>query len=203
MTNAFEPPDLTDYAESVPATPSVTNEGDPDAPHGRNPKTGEPYKRSKEWRDKLAAKLAEGRQNQATKRPPRLRARPKASAGTARSSRPASVDYRPTVMMLAQIPAVLLAVIGRMTGDEAWELDSATVQLHAPGIANAAHDTAQVDERLASILDKAMEVGPYGALIATGLPMVLQMAANHKKMAPNPAMGILSREELLAAVAAS
>ena len=201
MTTTFEPPDLTDYAESSPAEPSVTDEGaDPDAPYGRNPKTGEPYKRSKEWRDKLAAKLAEGRENQAAKRPPRLRARPKATGGTAQASKTASVDYRPTVMMLMQIPAMLCGIVGRTTGSEAWALDSATITLHAPGFAQAAHDTAMVDERLASILDKAMEVGPYGALIASGVPIVLQMLANHGKLAPNPAMGVLSKEELLAAV---
>lgn len=181
-------PDLSPEPVEVP-------EVDPDAPYGRNPKTGKAYRRSPEWRASVAATLAKGRQIRASRgaapRPP--------SARKPAGKRPAAaVDYRPGVKGLLQVPAFALGVLGRR--DPVYALDSAAVTLHADAIADAVHETAVADERVAAILDRVLAVGPYGALLGALLPLALQIAANHGAVRPSPDLGVLGPDELVAAV---
>lgn len=179
------PPEDVDHEDPAAEQP------DPDAPYGRNA-DGVPYKRPKEWRDKLAAKLAEGRRTQSAAAPPR-----KAAKKPAAKAAGAAPDYRAGAMALLQLPAVALTVASKFKPTLA--LDAAAVTLHAPNLAEAAAMTAQADERFAAILDKALSIGPYGALLGAALGLGMQIAANHGAVPVVPEMGILSPEELIAA----
>jgi len=170
---------------------------DPEAPHGRKP-DGTPYKRPAEWRAKLADRLAQGRATQAAKVPPKKRTTGKGASGSSRAAQAASVDYRGAVMGLAQLATFTLGMLGRF--NQAFALDAATISLHAPALAEAVDQTAQVDERLAAVLDRVMVVGPYGAIIGAGLAIGLQVAANHGAIAANPDVGILTPDQLVSAL---
>ena len=180
------PPEDVDHED-----PAAEQPADTDAPYGRNAE-GVPYKRPKEWRDKLAAKLAEGRRTQSASAPPR-----KAAKKPAAKAAGGGVDYRAGAMALLQLPAVALTVASKFKPTLA--LDAAAVTLHAPNLAEAAALTAQADERFAAILDKALSIGPYGALLGAALGLGMQIAANHGAVPVVPEMGILSPEELIAA----
>lgn len=192
MTMTVEAPeDLDAPVVDVDDAAAGDADEDPDAPYGRNPRTGKPYQRPPEWRAKMADALARGRVTQSSGKPPARKAVKKpASAG--------ATDYRPAIAALLQIPATALAMLGRHK--PAFALDSATIQLHTPMLANAIHETAVVDDRVAAILDRALAAGPYGALLGALIPVALQIAANHGRIPAVAEMGIMTPEQLVAAL---
>lgn len=176
--------------DHVPATPEDV---DPDAPYGRRP-DGTPYKRSPEHRAGLAAALRRGK----TGVPP-APAAPRASKSA--SSRGANgrneERYRRGVLGLLQIPAYALGVAARVK--PVLGLDATAVTIHAPGIASAIAQTAMDSEQFAAVLDRVLDVGPYGALLGAVLPLALQLACNHGAISPTPELGVLAPVELLRA----
>lgn len=58
--------------------------------------------------------------------------------------------------------------------------DSAAITAHAPGIAHEAASLAETNDSLAKGIDYLSTVGPYAALMTAAMPLVLQVAANHK-----------------------
>jgi hypothetical protein len=162
-----------------------------DAPFGINPKTGRPYRRSPEERAAWAAKANAARWGSQP-------SRTTTSSGSARGRKPAQpkVDYRPGVIGLLQIPAFTLGIVAKYANSPALALDSATITLHAPNVAEALQQTAEQQAWLADLLDKVLQVGPYGALLGALMPVAMQVAANHGKVQPNSDLGILSEEEL-------
>jgi hypothetical protein len=161
---------------------------DTEAPFGRKD-DGTPYKRSPEWRAKAAEAMSKGRTSKAAKRP---------AAKTAGKATPAAgkhAEYTMAMQGVMQIPAAVLAMASRWSPTLA--LDSVAFTVHAPPISSAVADLAMEDARVAAILEKVAEVGPYGAIVLAVLPLVLQVAANHKAIPPNEEMGILTPEQLL------
>lgn len=195
MTTVAPPPllDDEDLDPAAVAAPAAADY-DPDAPHGRNPRTGKPYKRSPEWRAGLADALARGRQTQA--KAPGRKSVPRRPAGKAAAG--AVPDYRPGLLALAQVPAFILGAVGRYR--PAFALDAATVKLHAPNLAEAIHQTALVDDRTAAILEKVLAAGPYAAILGALVPMALQIAANHQAVPVVPELGILTPDQLVEAI---
>lgn len=191
MTAVLAPEEIGADPVDQADAPDVGADPDPDAPYGVNPRTGQPYKRSPEWRAKLGEALNKGRRTQASARPPKKAAKPRAAAAGA-------IDYRPGVVALMQIPSVALGVMARWR--PVLALDSAAVQLATPALAEAAHQTALVDDRMATVLEKALTAGPYGMLLGALFPLCLQIAANHGLIAVVPEMGILGPEQLLEAL---
>jgi hypothetical protein len=198
-----------DLADELDAGDELDAAGETFAPYGINEKTGKPYTRPKAERDAIGAKLAAAR---AAKRLPsggppgrapagkRGRGRPpKAPAAVAGRVEPGP-NYRPGVAGLLQVPAFALGVLGRV--DKAFALDAAAITLYTPAIADAVHDLAITDERVAAVLERVLSVGPYGALFAAIMPLAMQIAANHGKIPTNESMGILSADKLLAAIGA-
>lgn len=88
-------------------------------------------------------------------------------------------DYTPGVMGLFSIPIGAFAGLGAATKNDVFLADAATLNGYAPGIAGALNDLAQDNHQVASILDRALQVGPYSALIMATMPMVAQLARNH------------------------
>jgi hypothetical protein len=175
---------------------------DPEAPYGRNPRTGKPYKMTPEAREALGAKLAEGRRAaMQTGRAPAKKRRGSTGPGSgqrAGSRPPAGPDYRMAVAGLLQLPAMALGVGARF--NPALGLDAAALALHTAPIADAIHHLALDDPRIAQILDRVMQVGPYGALVAAVSPLLVQVLCNHGVIRPNPTVGALTPEELLTAI---
>lgn len=173
---------------------------DPEAPYGRRP-DGTPYKRDPAWRAKLASTLASARASKGAQKAPTRSRTAKAAGAPKPAGKSASVDYRPGVKGLLQIPAFALGLMGKFV-HPAYALDSATITLHADSVAEALHQTALEHDQVAAILDRALAIGPAGALLGALLPLGLQIMANHGKIPVNPEMGILSPEGLVEALGA-
>ena len=103
-------------------------------------------------------------------------------------------------MGLIALPQLGLAMAGRITGDQAYTLDAATLQLHGPAIAEVLDEAARESETIAALLEKAMMVGPYGKAITVAFAVGAQIAANHRLIAANPDMGILDEAGLIEAL---
>jgi hypothetical protein len=58
--------------------------------------------------------------------------------------------------------------------------DAAAIGMHFPAVSKELAACAESNEAIAKPIDFLIEVGPYGALIAAALPLVMQFAANHK-----------------------
>lgn len=178
---------------------------DPEAPYGRNAE-GVPYKRSREWREKLAAGLAAGRQTQSARAAAKKTTR-RASSSAPRTTPKTSAkaggvqDYRPGIAAGVSLIAGLLAAAGQL--NPTMTLNSVTVSLHAPQIVETVQHLAERHDWVQDVLEKAMTVGPYAEALATFAPLGMQLLANHRIVPVVPELGILSPEQLMAAWQAS
>jgi hypothetical protein len=75
----------------------------------------------------------------------------------------------------------------------ALQADAITLASQADPLATACADIAEADERFARRLDRICAAGPYGALIAVGVSVGIQVARNHGVNLP----GTRAPEELL------
>ena len=176
---------------------------DPDAPYGRNPTTGKPYKRPAATREKLAAALSDARAARGAQKAPQRTRRPNRASGTRTAGKPPTVDYAAAAAGILGIGQMGLGIVGRITNRPALQLDAMALGLHTPALAEAAAETALESEWLASVLEKAMVVGPYGKWVAIGLGLTAQIAANHGMVPAQPELGILDAEGLVAAFTAA
>lgn len=67
--------------------------------------------------------------------------------------------------------------------------DAGAISMHWPNVAHEAALVAETDAKMASALDKLLEVGPYGNLIIATLPLVAQLLVNHKIVKPEAMAG--------------
>lgn len=159
---------------TAPPIFSANEDYDPEAPYGRNPRTGMPYKRSPEERAALGERLQQGRRNARGEGAGRASAPPPRAS----SSKPttAGPGYAKTVLGLAQLPTFALMGLSRK-----WPIMAAhaqAVQMHAGPIALAIEEIAIEDERWGAALDSVAKMGPYGALVSAAIPLFLQIGAN-------------------------
>ncbi len=82
--------------------------------------------------------------------------------------------------------------------------DGAAIAEHGP---NIAHETALLAENNASfakVIDYITAIGPYAGLLTACLPLILQVAVNHKRLPAEPLaqFGVVSPETLTAKLAA-
>lgn len=133
---------------------------------------------------------------------PRKAAAPRAPQPAApakgRRKAPAEPDYRGGVMALVQVAATPLIVAGAKS--ETALADAAALTLHGPPIADALHTLALERPEVAAVLERLMQVGPYGVLIAAVVPLAVQLAANHGLIpeAAAAGMGAHPRGDLVA-----
>lgn len=120
--------------------------------------------------------------------------RPKKATPRA-GSRPKAPDFRPGINGMFQLAAAPLAFV--------QPLDAIAVSQHGENIAEALNDLAQERPEVAMVLQRILAVGPYGAVIAAVVPLVVQILHNHD-MLPREAVeripGVTPKEELLAAL---
>lgn len=117
-------------------------------------------------------------------RPPGVPNKPKAG--------PREPDYRGGILGIMQLAAAPLAFT--------YPADAAAVITHAPPIADALHALALERPEVARVLDAVLAVGPYGAVIAAVLPLVVQLLHNHGVISVPMAvsLGATPKDELLA-----
>lgn len=122
--------------------------------------------------------------------------RPGQASGTGqrRRKQPERVDYKTPLVGLAQLPAGILAMVGMRK--PVFAADAAAITIHAPPIAGALDDLAHEDPAAAAVLDRVLQVGPYGALLAACAPLVLQVLANHEAIPPG-ALGTRTPQDLI------
>jgi hypothetical protein len=92
--------------------------------------------------------------------------------------------------MFAQVPLIATKQLA----------DAATIGIHWPKVSHELAVLAETQEPIANIIDPLMKVGPYAALIATLLPMAMQIAVNHGRLKPGsmgtvPAVSLSSQIE--------
>jgi hypothetical protein len=175
---------------------------DPDAPYGRRP-TGEPYKRPQATREKLAAALNGARAHKGIPKAPLRGSKPRKAASASTGKGAAPTDYRPAVASAVGLVAFGFSMVGKTTGSDALTLDAATLQLNAGGIAEVMQTAAAESQQISAVLDRLMTAGPWGDAVVLVLGIGTQMLANHKVIPPNPALGVLGPEDLLARLKAS
>jgi hypothetical protein len=130
---------------------------------------------------------------------PRMAAAPRPRKTARPAAKSAGPDYRAGIMGLLQIPIMGLAMVGRQTKNPALQADGYALAMHAPALAEALNETAKAQPAVGRALESIMKAGPYGAIIGAMVPLVMQVAANHKLMNPAPAMGIHDPADLAAA----
>jgi hypothetical protein len=74
--------------------------------------------------------------------------------------------------------------------------DAAAITVHALPIASALDDLAHEDAAVAAVLERVLQVGPYGALLAAVAPLVLQVLANHEAIPPGT-LGTIPPDQLI------
>lgn len=107
---------------------------------------------------------------------------------------PTLTDYKTPILGLMQIPAGALAIAGMQK--PVFLADSAAITIHAEPIATALDQLAQERPEVAAVLDRILQVGPYGVLIAAVAPLALQILANHNVL-PGGHMGTVPPQQLV------
>ena len=81
--------------------------------------------------------------------------------------------------------------------------DAGAVAHHAPPFFRETATLAETDDKIASVIDYLTEAGPYMGLVATGLPLVMQILANHGRIDASrlpPESGVIAPDALAARV---
>jgi hypothetical protein len=104
--------------------------------------------------------------------PAKTAARRRAAAKPDPTPEPPAIDYGAPVRMLG-------ALIGGGLTAAGLKVDAWTVLHHTPTIADATHNLALADPRVAGLLEKFAVIGPYGAFVAALMPLCVQLAHNH------------------------
>lgn len=157
----------------------VATAPDPNAPYGRT-RDGKPRRKP-------------GPPPRKTPPGPRSSAPPKTSGPRPKVA--SGPDYATAFAGLMQLPAAVLALAG--TRRPELKADAAAFALHTGPISQAVGQTAQEQASVAALLDRIITIGPYGALIATVSPLVLQVLCNHGVI-PAGAAGTIPPDQLVA-----
>lgn len=97
------------------------------------------------------------------------------------ASRPSgkTVEREEAINGIFQIGASGLLMFGQTA-------DAGAISIHGPAIAHETAVLADNNTGLAKIVDYITAVGPYAALFAASMPLVLQILVNHKKLPAAP-----------------
>ena len=101
---------------------------------------------------------------------------------TSRGARKQTVDYRPGINGLFQGLCIPLSL--------AAPADAVAVANHGPNIAEALNQLAHERPEIAAALEKVIAIGPYGALVAATIPLIIQLAHNHNVIPEQLAVGM-------------
>jgi hypothetical protein len=106
------------------------------------------------------------------------------AAAPKQDKRKARIDGVLGPFQLAAGAALTVAASTKGETSDAWKADGATLIQFSQPFAEAAADLAEKDDRIAALLDRAAETGPYGAILFLAFQMGAQFAANHGYIKP-------------------
>lgn len=155
VTNEWDLP-IPEVADQVP-DPAPADGRDDEAPWGRT-SSGKPRRKP-------------------GPKPGTKPAAPKPRAASSAPRKPKAPDYRTGVLGIIQLVAAPLVIAGR-TNPVAMA-DAAALTVHAEALADGCQAVAESDARVAALLDRVLQVGPYAALIAPVVALGTQLAVNH------------------------
>jgi len=104
-------------------------------------------------------------------------------------------DYKTPLLGLFQIPAGALAIAGMQK--PVFAADAAAIAIHSENIAEALDQLAHERPEIAAVLDRVLQIGPYGVLIAAVAPLAFQILTNHGAV-PVGVMGTIPPGTLIA-----
>lgn len=174
MTTATAP--QTEPTPVPPADPLAAPDGpqtpgaDPGAPFGRTP-SGRPR-----------SKPLSGRRGRPKGRRTSRTSVIGATGSRSKAAPKGPVDYRPTILRTAQmllIPLSFRAPIDAFTVTAGLEGEDTPAN---PGFARALSNVAGEYPQVAAVLEKLAAAGPIGDLVGTGLPIMVQLLVNHKRL---------------------
>jgi hypothetical protein len=128
-------------------------------------------------------------------------------AGQRQPSRPSgrtiTTKRRNGLLQLVELPKGVLLGLGYKADNEALLADAVTIEMHSAPVCDAIAQLADDNDRLASVVDRLIEVGPLAQIGMALGAFLAQIARNHNAMpAPVAAMlGGVAEPEELAAVA--
>lgn len=178
MSDTLTDPTAADPTDLIVSDPADEANTDPSAPYGRDG-DGTLLDRNGERAER--GLKADGTRKVKPGPPPGTKAGAAIGKGgpKAKPSKKGAKDYRPGVMGLFSIPIGAFAGLGAATKNEMFLADAATLNGFAPSIAEALNDLAADNHQIAGVLDRALQVGPYSALVMATMPLVAQLARNH------------------------
>jgi hypothetical protein len=95
-------------------------------------------------------------------------------------------DYRPGMFGIVQLAAGVCMAVS--------PLDGYALSVGAPPLVEALQQTSETSPALAAVLDKIMSVGPWGLVIGAALPLIIQIAHNHKLIPAEVATSLGARD---------
>jgi hypothetical protein len=60
--------------------------------------------------------------------------------------------------------------------------DAGAISMHSPAISREIVELAETNEQIAKGVDSLLQVGPFAGLIVAGMPLVMQLLVNHKRI---------------------
>lgn len=149
---------------------------DPDAPYGRFA-NGKPRKnpRKSDVRSDI--------------KPPGRR------PGRPRVKKSEGPDYRKMAEGLVGLPTALLFMVGTARKSGLLIADAGAIAMHSSDLSQGIAEVAEQDVRVAGMLEKMANVGPYGTLLTASIGLVMQLGANHGRV-PVGAMNTVPPNEL-------
>lgn len=138
---------------------------------------------------------------------PRKAPAPPRKKTPAAGARRGQADYTGALTVISELPCIALNVVAGILKSPAWAADAATIRLGRGPIIQKANQLIVDDPMLSASAERFLS-GSAGGKVWTGvalalatLPLVTQIAANHRKtpVRPGEGGGLLSHEELFAA----
>jgi hypothetical protein len=189
--------ELPDFDAMGRATPDPLAEPDPSAPYGRTEdgvlidRNGKraPYGLTKSGQRKHHP----GKRGGTRPTAPRAPSRP--------SGRTITVKRRRGLVELTEIPKGVCLGLGYKTDNDALLAEAVTIEMHAEPMANALAELAEDNDRLATVVDRIIEVGPL-AQIGMVFGAFLAQTARNFGTVPAPVAAMLGGREEPAELAA-
>jgi hypothetical protein len=120
--------------------------------------------------------------------------RKRTTASRKQASRPSgrtiTVKRRQGLIGLADLPKGILLGVGFKADNDALLADAVTLDMHAPTFADAIAQLCEDNDKLAHVVDRAIEVGPLAAVTMAAGAMLAQLARNHQAI-PVPVAAML------------
>jgi hypothetical protein len=194
MTDAEAEALLTEDPERQDTAVSrETVEADPEAPYGRF-KNGRPRKSGPRLKRSPVAPVAPSRPAAPSRKPSRAKS--------------GSPDYHQLCREFIAVPEGIVVVLAaskaaqakteaQQEAAEKLAADALTVSMYADSLAGVGAKMAVADSRIAAALESVAKGSPLVEGLLVVIPFVMQLGANHGRVKPIEALGVVSRETLL------